>query len=64
MPKNKTHKGISKRVKLTAKGKLRHKSAGSGHLMSSKNGSRKRNLRKPSFLSGKVAAHIKTMLAD
>mgnify|MGYP002279494767 CR=1 FL=1 len=64
MPKNKTHKGISKRVKRTASGKLRHKSAGSGHLMSCKNASRKRSLRKPSFLSGKVAAHIKTMLAN
>ena len=64
MPKNKTHKGIAKRVKRTAKGKLRHKSAGAGHLMSSKNGSRKRHLRKHSFLSGKVAAHIQTMLGS
>ena len=64
MPKNKTHKGIAKRVKITAKGKIRHKSAGAGHLMSGKNASRRRHLRKHSFLSGKVAAHIKTMLGE
>lgn len=64
MPKIKTHKGLAKRIKQTAKGKLRHKSAGSGHLMSGKNGSRKRHLRKHCFLTGAVAAHIKTVLGD
>ncbi len=62
MPKHKTHKGLAKRVKITAKGKVRHKSAFSGHLMSTKSGNRKRSLRKPSFLTGAVAEHVKRML--
>ena len=62
MPKVKTHKGISKRIKLTARGKLRHKSAGAGHLMSGKSGRRVRHLRKQSFLTGAVAAHIKSVI--
>ena len=37
MPKQKTHKGLSKRVKVTASGKIKHKRSGAGHLMSKKN---------------------------
>ena len=63
MPKQKRHKGIAKRFKITAKGKVRHKSAFAGHLMSGKSGSRKRRLRKPNFLEGALAASIKRMLS-
>ena len=42
MPKQKTHKGLSKRVKITASGKVRRKRAGGGHLMSGKNAKRRR----------------------
>ena len=38
MPKQKTHKGLSKRVKVTGTGKISRRKAFSGHLMSSKNG--------------------------
>lgn len=62
MPKHKTHKGIAKRIKLTAKGKVRHKRAGAGHLMSSKSGSRKRHLRDPAFIKGAFAANMKRLL--
>jgi large subunit ribosomal protein L35 len=44
MPKQKTHKGIAKRVKITATGKVKHKSVGTGHLMSSKNAKRRRRI--------------------
>ena len=37
MPKQKTHKGLKKRVKITATGKVKHKRTGAGHLMSGKN---------------------------
>jgi len=47
MPKQKTHKGIAKRVKLTGKGKVKRKSAGKGHLLSGKSTKRKRQLRNP-----------------
>ena len=44
MPKQKTHKGLAKRVKVTARGKVTHKRAGTGHLMNSKNAKRRRRL--------------------
>lgn len=37
MPKQKTHKGLKKRVKVTANGKIKRGRTGAGHLMSSKN---------------------------
>lgn len=46
MPKQKTHKGLKKRVKVTARRKVLHKASFSGHLMSGKSGNRCRRLRK------------------
>jgi len=54
MPKMKTHKGMKKRFKISATGKVSHKRCGSSHLMSHKSGKRVRRLRKTSSL--KVAA--------
>ena len=62
MPKMKTHKGLKKRVKITASGKVRFNKSFAGHLMSAKSSKRKRGLRKPSFLSGKNAAKIKAAI--
>ncbi len=62
MAKNKTHKGIAKRFKITAKGKVRYKRSFAGHLMSSKNGKRRRQLRTPSFIEGAPADKIKRAL--
>ncbi len=45
MPKQKTHKGLKKRFRLTAKGKVKHRAAGTSHLASRKTQKRKRNLR-------------------
>jgi len=36
MPKNKTHSGISKRVRVTGKGKLRRQMAGLRHKLEKK----------------------------
>ena len=48
MPKLKTHKGIKKRFKVSATGKVSHKKCGSSHLMSRcKSGKQVRRLRKP-----------------
>jgi len=49
MTKMKTHKGLKKRMKVSAKGKLRHKRPCSSHLMSGKSGSRVRSMRKQRF---------------
>jgi|GEM_PF-315131 len=64
MPKMKTHKGLKKRVKLTAKGKVRYKSANSGHLMSGKTGNRCRSLRKAKTLNGAIAKVIRVKLGS
>ena len=57
MPKLKTHKGMKKRFKVSANGKVSHKRCGSSHLMSHKNGKQIRRLRKKSFLSVSAEAH-------
>ena len=51
MPKLKTHKGMKKRFKISATGKVSHKRCGSSHLNSHKSGKRIRRLRKKSFLN-------------
>ena len=56
--KMKTHKGLKKRIRITAKGHVRYKPAGSSHLMSGKGGKRKRNLRKPRILEGIVRLQV------
>jgi len=62
MPKMKTHKGIKKRFKVTAKGKLRYKHPGVGHLMSSKNAKRRRRLTGPAVVAGVYAEKMKLAL--
>jgi large subunit ribosomal protein L35 len=55
MPKQKSHKGLSKRVKVTATGKLKRKRAGAGHLMGSKNAKRRRRLASSALVRTKTA---------
>ena len=62
MPKMKTHKGLNKRVKITARGKVRFHKSFTGHLMSSKSGNRRRGLRRPALLFGKNAKKIKAAI--
>lgn len=45
MPKNKPHKGLLKRIRVTKTGKVRHRSAFHSHLSSHKSGKRLRQLR-------------------
>jgi large subunit ribosomal protein L35 len=56
--KHKTHKGLKKRIRITATGKVKYKRANAGHLMSSKSGNRCRVLRKPRVLEGTVRRAI------
>ena len=51
MPKMKTHKGMKKRFKVSATGKVQHKRCGSSHLNSHKSGKRIRRLRKKASLN-------------
>ncbi len=59
MPKQKTHKGMKKRFKITASGKAKHRKAFRGHLLSSKSGSRKRHLRQDGVVTGSEAAIVR-----
>ena len=45
MSKMKTHKGVKKRFRLTAKGKAKHRPAGTSHRNVRVSQKRKRNLR-------------------
>ncbi|MCK4753548.1 MAG: 50S ribosomal protein L35 [Planctomycetes bacterium] len=62
MPKQKTHKGLSKRVKVTASGKVKHKRSFGGHLMSSKNAKRRRKIGSSSTMSPAMAKTAKIKL--
>jgi large subunit ribosomal protein L35 len=44
MPKIKTHKGASKRFKITGSGKIVRKKAFTSHILTKKNAKRKRRL--------------------
>lgn len=62
MPKVKTHKGLAKRIKITAGGKVKHNRPFKSHLMSSKNAKRRRQLRRKVLLTGAKAATVKRLL--
>ena len=62
MPKMKTSKSVSKRVKVTARGKVMRHRAGAGHLKSRKSPARLRRLRKITTLSEGMVKHAKHRL--
>lgn len=62
MPKLKTSKGIKKRFKVTKGGKVIFRSAGSSHLLTSKNRKRKRKLRADHVMEGTMAKKIKKLV--
>tara|TARA_B100000315_G_C14448259_1_gene527858 strand:+ start:73 stop:273 length:201 start_codon:yes stop_codon:yes gene_type:complete len=62
MPKLKTRKSVSKRIKITKKKKGLRSKAGRRHLLSSKTTKRKRNLRKKSVVSAGEKRLIKTAM--
>ena len=64
MPKQKTHKGLNKRVKVTATGKVKRKRTGGGHLMSGKNAKRRRRVSSSAIVTGAVAKTARIKLCD
>jgi len=50
MPKMKTHKGVKKRFRATAKGKIKHRRAGTSHLNTRMTQKRTRHLRRTGVL--------------
>jgi large subunit ribosomal protein L35 len=63
MPKQKTHKGVKKRFRVTANGKVKHRQAGTSHLASHKTHKRKRMLRGTKVLHEEFTQQIITVLA-
>lgn len=63
MPKQKTHKGLSKRVKVTATGKIKRSRAGGGHLMGSKNAKRRRRISSSTLMDSGVVKKLSANLA-
>ena len=62
MPKNKTHKGTKKRIKVTSTGKLMKKRAFGGHLLTKKTSNRKRKIRKALAVDATNEARLRDLL--
>ena len=62
MPKNKIHKGLLKRIRVTKTGKVKHKRASSGHLKSGKSAKKLRELRHHTMLSKGEAKRAEKLL--
>lgn len=62
MSKNKPHKGLLKRIRISKTGLVRHKTAGHKHLRSGKGGKRLRQMRKGPFMSNPDAKRIEKLL--
>ena len=58
MPKQKTHKGLAKRVTVSGSGKVRRKRAFGGHLMSTKSGNRCRRIRQSETIPGAMGRKV------
>ena len=62
MGKQKTHKGLSKRIKITGSGKVLRKRCNGSHLMSTKNAKRRRRIGGSAVLGGLLGKTMKTEL--
>jgi large subunit ribosomal protein L35 len=62
MPKVKTRKGVAKRFRLTATGKIKRKHAYMRHILGGKKKNRKRHLRKSVLVDGTQVKQIAMML--
>ena len=59
MPKQKTHKALAKRIKVSARGKIIRTRAFRSHLMSSRSAKRRRQLRRKPLVLGTLAKEIR-----
>jgi large subunit ribosomal protein L35 len=62
MPKLKTHKGASKRLRVTANGKIKRSKAFGSHLLTKKSSKRKRNLKKATYVIKSEFKKMKELL--
>jgi large subunit ribosomal protein L35 len=64
MPKLKTHKGMAKRIKISATGKLMHRRAFRNHMLAHKSASAKREYVKEFEISAGDKSNVKVMLGN
>ena len=62
MPKLKTHKGASKRFRVTATGKFKRSRAFGSHLLTKKSSKRKRNLKKATIVVKEEHKRVQSLL--
>jgi len=64
MPKQKTHRGARKRMRLTAGGLVTHRHAFRRHRMRNRSPRRKRHLRRTGVLSGADNQRMRGLIRD
>lgn len=62
MPKLKTNKSVSKRFKITKKGKVKRNKQGRRHLLTDKSSSKKRSMRKQVLSEPSEVRRIKKLM--
>ncbi|HUW18462.1 MAG TPA: 50S ribosomal protein L35 [Sedimentisphaerales bacterium] len=62
MPKMKGHKGLAKRIKLTATGKLMRRRCGGSHLMSGKSAKRRRRIASTAIMAAETSRVVRIRL--
>lgn len=62
MPKMKTNRGAAKRLKVTARGRLKRRKAFKSHILTKKRRKRKRALRKATWVSRSQERAMKRLL--
>ena len=64
MSKQKTKKGVVKRMKLTKNGKVKRRHSFTSHIMVRRSRKRKRHLRSPAILTGKMGKNMAKALGE
>lgn len=62
MPKNKNHKGLLKRIRITKTGKVKHRSSAHKHLRSGKGGKRLRQYRQDPLMANADTKRLEKLL--
>ncbi len=62
MPKNKTHSGIKKRVKVTGSGKIRHAGSGMRHHLENKSSRQTRRMAGDKAIASVDVPRVRRML--
>lgn len=64
MPKQKTHSGLKKRIKVTGSGKLSRRHSKTGHLKTNKTHKQNKNLSKSALVDSTDEKRIKQLVAN